>query len=156
MPDHAALITTFYSAFSQKDYETMQLCYHRDARFSDPAFGDLTSTEVKAMWKMLLTSGTDLRIVFNDVHADEQTGKCHWEAWYSFSLSGNKVHNIIDASFEFKDGLIYRHHDHFNFWRWSGMALGLPGYLLGWTSFMQNKVSSKAKARLKRFMESEA
>ena len=72
------------------------------------------------------------------------------------AASFNKVHNIIGATFEFKDGLIYRHHDKFDFWHWSKPALGLPGALLGWTSFLQNKVKKGAMDGLQQFMANHA
>lgn len=142
------LITKFYSAFQQKDFLVMQLCYHREATFSDPVFQDLTSTEVKAMWEMLLMASKDLRIEFSNVHADNQSGSAHWEAWYSFSRTGRQVHNIIDATFVFRDGLIFKHHDHFNFWRWSQQALGRTGTLMGWTAVVKNKVRASARKSL--------
>ena len=150
------LIEKFYSAFQNKDYKSMQACYHAEATFSDAAFTDLSAYEVKAMWQMLLTSGSDLKLEYSNVQANDNKGSCHWEAWYTFSASGRKVHNIIDADFEFKDGKIFRHRDHFNFWRWSRMALGTSGLLLGWTPFLKNKVQSTAKARLQKFMEKQA
>ena len=58
----------------------------------------------------------------------------HWEATYRFSATGRLVHNIIDAEFEFDaHGLILRHRDRFDFWRWARQALGAPGLLLGWS-----------------------
>jgi hypothetical protein len=80
---------------------------------------------------------------------------CRWEAWYTFSRTGRKVHNIIDASFEFKDGKILVHQDTFDFWRWTRQALGMPGILLGWTPFMRNKVRVTARNGLKKFMGEE-
>lgn len=151
---HEALVRKFYDAFARKDFSTMQSCYHPEARFSDPVFNDLSSPQVKAMWQMLLTSSKDLRIEFSAVSADGSKGSCHWEAWYTFSRSGRLVHNIIDASFEFRDGLIYRHQDHFNFYRWSRQALGLSGLLLGWTPIIQNKVRGTANNSLTKFMAS--
>lgn len=146
------LIRKFYSAFQQKDFLTMQLCYHRDATFSDPVFQNLSSKEVKAMWQMLLTSSKDLRIEFNNIKANDTSGSCHWEAWYSFSRTGRQVHNIIDATMEFRDGLIYRHKDVFSFWRWSRQALGLSGTLLGWTPVVSNKVRATARKSLDKFI----
>ena len=61
------------------------------------------------MWEMLITAGKDLKITFSDIRANDTTGTCHWEAWYTFSRTGKKVHNIIDASFEFQDGKIIQH-----------------------------------------------
>lgn len=145
------LIINFYTAFRDLNYQEMQNAYHDDAEFSDPVFGTLSSVEVKAMWKMLLTRSKDLRIAFSNVEATKETGKCHWEAWYTFSKTGRAVHNIIDASFEFKDDLIFRHHDSFSLWRWSRQALGTTGLLLGWTPWVQNKVSAAARKSLAAF-----
>jgi ketosteroid isomerase-like protein len=147
MNSNQDLIRKFYTAFQHKDFLTMQSCYHPDATFSDPVFQNLGSKEVKAMWQMLLTSSKDLRVEFSNVTPNS----CHWEAWYPFSRTGRQVHNIIDASMEFKDGLIYRHKDHFDFWRWSRQALGLSGLVLGWTPIVLNKVRATARKSLDKF-----
>jgi ketosteroid isomerase-like protein len=147
-----SLITHFYEAFKQRDYQTMQQYYHEEARFSDPVFQNLNAQEVRKMWEMLLTSAKDLRIEFRDVQFDGEAGSCHWEAWYTFTATGRKVHNKIDAEFQFKDGKMYRHSDHFDFWRWSRMALGPTGVLLGWSPIVLNKVRKTARGRLERFM----
>lgn len=146
------LIHDFYTAFQNKDFVTMQHSYHPDASFSDPVFQSLTSKEVRAMWEMLLTASKDLKITFSNVKADDAHGSCHWEAWYTFSRTGRKVHNIIDASFDFKDEKILNHRDVFDFWRWSGQALGFSGLLLGWTPIVSNKVRNTARSGLKKFM----
>ncbi len=156
MNDYSAIVTKFYTAFQQKDYETMASLYHPEATFRDAAFDLKSGKEAAAMWKMLISAGKDLRIEFSEVKADEKTGSAHWEAWYTFSKTGRKVHNIIEAEFEFKDGLIYRHRDHFDFWRWSRQALGLAGWLLGWSGFLKSKVSSSAMKGLHTFMEKNA
>ena len=150
--DHSTLITQFYTAFQRKDFDTMATLYHPEATFKDAAFDLKSGKEAGAMWKMLLTAGKDLRIEFKDVKVEGEKGYAHWEAWYTFSKTGRKVHNVIDAQFEFKDGLIYRHQDHFDFWRWSRQSLGPTGWLLGWSSFLKNKVGSTAMKGLHRFM----
>jgi ketosteroid isomerase-like protein len=145
---NAELITRFYEAFGQRDGETMAACYHPDASFSDPVFPSLDGEGAGDMWRMLTEGADDLRIEFSDVRADDDAGSAHWEAWYTFSATGRHVHNVIDARFEFRDGLIARHDDRFDFWRWSRQALGLPGVLLGWTPILRNKVRSTAGNRL--------
>lgn len=152
MHNNEKLIHQFYTAFQHKDYVTMQELYHPKASFSDPVFQNLKSQEVKAMWEMLITAGKDLKVSFRDVEADDRRGACHWEAWYTFSRTGRKVHNIIDASFEFQDGKILKHQDTFNFWRWSRQALGITGLFLGWTSVIQAKISETARKGLEKFM----
>lgn len=101
---------------------------------------------------MLCERGKDLRIEFRDVDADGSSGHAHWEAWYTFSATKRPVHNIIDARFEFRDGKIVRHRDSFDFPAWASQALGPMGMLLGWSSFLKNRVRAKAAAGLGAFM----
>ena len=150
MHPNAALITRFYEAFQKRDAATMAACYHEDVVFSDPAFPDLRGKRAGAMWTMLCGRAKDLSIEFSEVSADDKTGKAHWDARYTFS-TGNRVLNRIDATFEFRDGLIVKHTDHFDFKVWSGQALGLFGKLFGWTTFLQKKVQSEAEKGLVAF-----
>lgn len=144
MSAESQLIERFYRAFQQRDAAGMGACYHAQARFSDPVFADLDAGGVRAMWSMLCARGKDLRVEFSDVRADAMQGHAHWEAWYTFSATGRKVHNVIEAEFQFRDGLILRHTDRFDFHRWAGQALGLAGRLLGGTGFLQRKVRKQA------------
>jgi hypothetical protein len=87
------------------------------------------------------------------VLADAGSGRAHWDAHYRFSATGRLVDNSIDARFEFNPaGQIVRHQDRFDFWRWSRQALGTPGWLLGWTPLLRNKVRRQAGANLQRFL----
>jgi ketosteroid isomerase-like protein len=134
----------FYTAFQERDAAGMAACYAPDVQFSDPVFTDLRGADAGAMWKMLCERGRDLRLEFRDVRADANTGSAHWEAWYTFSATGRKVHNIIDATFEFRNGAIVKHTDRFDLYRWSRQALGPAGVLLGWTPLLRNKVRAMA------------
>jgi hypothetical protein len=149
-----SLIKQFYTSFQNSDYVAMQQAYHPEAQFYDPVFERLDSTEVKAMWQMLLTAAKDLKIEFQDVKADDYSGSCRWDAWYTFSKTGRPVHNTIYASFEFRDGKIYRHQDMFDLWRWSRQALGVTGALLGWSPLVKHQVQRTAKGSLKKFIAS--
>lgn len=152
MHPNAQLIQQFYQAFQQKDGAGMAACYHADVHFSDPVFQDLKGFRAGAMWKMLTERGKDLVVVFSAVEADDNEGKAHWEADYSFSATGRKVHNVIDARFRFKDGKIIDHQDQFDFYAWTRMALGPTGLFLGWTPFLQNKVRGQAMKGLEDFI----
>lgn len=152
MTPNESLLHRFYAAFQKLDYATMQDCYHEEASFSDAVFTQLDAGETRAMWQMLLTRGKDLEVTFHHVSANEKTGSAQWEATYTFSQTGRKVHNIISATFEFKDGLIYRHKDSFSLRRWAGLALGPLGKLLGWAPFFQRKIRNGAAQNLKKFM----
>jgi len=145
------LIEEFYTAFARADAESMVRCYADDIEFEDPAFGPLKGEQAKNMWRMLVNPA--LELTFGDVWSEEDRGGAHWEATYLFSKTGRKVTNHIDAVFTFKDGKITSHKDHFNFWKWSRQALGMPGLLLGWSSFLRNKVRQQALGRLARFQK---
>jgi ketosteroid isomerase-like protein len=150
MNGNAALITNFYQAFSRRDWAAMGACYHSAIHFSDPVF-DLHGEQARLMWQMLCTRGRDLAIEFRDVSGEGERGRAHWDATYTFSGTGRKVVNQIDAAFTFRDGLIVRHEDSFDFHRWARQALGLPGLLLGWTPFLHEKVRAQAAKSLAAF-----
>jgi ketosteroid isomerase-like protein len=149
---NAELIDRFYAAFARRDHETMAACYAPDARFSDPVFQDLRGEEVPAMWRMLCERGRDLELSHSRVQAEGDRGSAHWEADYTFSRTGRRVHNEIDAAFRFRDGLIAEHSDEFDLWRWTRQALGPVGVLLGWAPPLQSKVRGQARQGLDEFM----
>lgn len=151
MHSNEQLIQRFYEAFAQRDADAMAACYHRDVEFSDPVFPDLKGDEACDMWRMLASRAVDLEIRFKVLGADDKKGAAHWDADYLFSKTGRKVNNRIDAEFEFEDGLIRRHRDHFDLWRWSRMALGTPGLLMGWSPAIGNAVRKEAARGLAAF-----
>jgi len=152
MSQNKELINKFYTAFQNKDYKIMQDCYANNATFSDPVFENLNAAEVRAMWQMLITRATDLALEFKNVEADEKTGSAEWMATYTFTSTGKKVVNKIKSNFVFENGKIKVHNDDFDFYIWAKQALGSRGLLLGWTSFLHNKVKQQAKNNLMRFM----
>lgn len=144
MHPNAALIRQFYAAFAAQDAEAMAKCYHNDVVFSDPVFGELRGERARDMWRMLCARAKDLRVEADDVRADDVSGSARWEAWYAFGKADRPVHNVIDARFTFRDGLIATHHDTFSLTRWAGMALGPAGRLLGWAPPFQARVRADA------------
>lgn len=147
------LISTFYEAFKNGDGQTMASMYHEDAQFSDAAFKNLNAKEAGAMWNMLIERAKgDLKIEFHSVEEGDDSATCVWEARYPFSKTGRRVHNIIRSEMKFKDGKIIDHKDHFDFWKWSRMALGTSGLLLGWTPIIKNKVQTMARKGLTDYM----
>ncbi len=150
MHPNARLIETFYRSFAARDAAAMAACYHPEIHFTDEVF-DLHGADAAAMWSMLCERGRDLAIEFGDVEADDRAGGAHWDASYTFSATGRRVHNSIDARFDFRDGRIVRHVDTFDFWKWSRQALGLPGLLLGWSGYLRIRVARTASRELARF-----
>jgi len=146
------LIKHFYTCFQNMDYKGMQACYAENATFNDAVFKNLNAKQVRAMWEMLITSAKDFKIEFSNVSANENAAKAHWDAYYTFSRTGNKVINRIDATFEIENGKIIKHTDDFNFYTWAKQALGTTGLLLGWTSFLKNKIQTTALENLEKFL----
>lgn len=151
-------LTRFYTAFAALDADTMAACYAEDATFTDPAFSLYDRRDISGMWHMLCAATQaknrqDWRLEFSDVQADDSAGRAHWEAHYRFSVSGRLVHNIIEARFTFNpDGLIASHHDSFDFWRWSRQALGMGGWVLGWSGLFRKQVKAQTRAALDNYL----
>ena len=149
-----ATIEQLYAAFARLDSEAMAAYYAPDATFDDEAFSLKGRAQIGAMWTMLCDAvkakGRDVWKLEVSAITDRSA---HWEATYRFSATGRRVLNLIDAEFEFDSaGLITRHRDRFDFWRWSRQALGAPGLLLGWSPFLRAKVRAQAAKNLQRFM----
>ena len=146
-------IHRFYSAFQKLDHATMQSCYHPDAVFSDPVFGLLDAVEVKAMWEMLCRRAKEFSLSYGDIKLlDEEYTTCKWTSKYLFAKTGRRVTNHITAYMRFKDGMIIEHTDAFPFYSWARQALGLVGWVFGWTNFLHKRIQLQARVGLERFM----
>ncbi|WP_411896188.1 nuclear transport factor 2 family protein [Winogradskyella sp. A2] len=148
------IIDDFYTAFNNLDGETMTSFYHDEIVFEDPAFGVLKGESAKVMWQMLCNSqkGKNFRVVHSNIQSMNGSGSAHWEAFYNFSKTGRKVHNKIDASFEFKDGLIIKHTDIFNLHKWARQAMGFKGLLLGGFPFFKTKLNQQTNYLLEKYI----
>jgi len=65
----------------------------------------------------------------------------------------NVIHTTITVSPA--TGLITKQVDSFDFWTWSRQSLGLPGLLLGWTTYLQGTVQTRAVGKLEQFLQKE-
>jgi ketosteroid isomerase-like protein len=145
---------SFYQAFAKRDWRAMGALYADDAIFSDPGFPKLSAAEVRAMWRMLITRGTDLKLEYRVLDETADAAQVRWTAHYTFSQTGRAVVNEITAAMTLRDGRIVRHVDVFDFHRWAAQALGPVGRLLGWAPPFQRKVQQQAGKALSRFMQS--
>ncbi len=128
-------------------------CYHKDIVFKDAVFGKLEGDRAFKMWEMLLSQKKqDTIINFSNIETTAESGKANWVAEYLYGDKKRKVVNKVSADFKFKDGKIIQHFETFDLWSWTKQAMGLPGYLLGWTSFMRNKIQQTTNNRLDIFI----
>ena len=152
MNTNEEVITRFYTSFKNKDIKGMQDCYADNTVFNDVIFSNLNALQVRSMWEMLIKSGKDMRVEFGNVQAGDGAATVYWEAYYTFSATGNKVVNKVKASFILENGKIISHTDNFDFYQWAKQALGITGLLLGWTPFLKNKIRKKAAGNLRLYM----
>ncbi|MBL8342313.1 MAG: nuclear transport factor 2 family protein [Rubrivivax sp.] len=151
-------IQRLYQAFERCDGEAMQALYAPQATFDDPVFSLHGAHEIGGMWRMLTRSARkrsrdEWSLKASEFHVDGQRGNAHWEATYLYGTADRRVHNVVDAAFEFNDdGLILSHVDHFDFAAWARQALGLPGQLLGWSPWLQRYARRQAADKLARFL----
>ncbi|MCA3219116.1 MAG: nuclear transport factor 2 family protein [Burkholderiales bacterium] len=147
------LAERFYDALSVADHHTMGLMYAPTATFSDPVFPMLSGPEAALMWEMLLTRSRDFSVSYN-VREDDSRAEIVWVARHRFGRNSRPVENRVRTEMTFQAGRIVRQVDRFGFWAWSRQALGLPGWLLGWTPLLQHKVQADAQQQLILFAES--
>ena len=147
----ANLIEQFYKAFQDLDAEKMAELYHLEVEFEDPAFGRLKGNRAKNMWRMLCANSSDLEISYSNIKIESGKGSANWEAKYIFSKTKRRIHNRINAEFDFKEGKIIKHRDNFNLHKWASQAFGLKGFLLGWTQIFKSKLNSETNKLLELF-----
>ena len=94
----------------------------------------------------------NFKVVVSNIEAHNTLGSADWEAFYTFSKTGRKVHNKVEAQFQFKDGLIIKHSDNFNLQHWAKQALGFKGFLLGGTSYFSSKLKAQTNKMLNNYL----
>ena len=142
-------LSRYFECFRKGDYHGMQACLHPDVTFSDIGF-DLRGREVAAMWHMIVSHG--IRVTVGDVSVTGETGTAHWECDYEFrqdeGADPRPVHNVIDSTFRFEDGLIREQHDDCDFWRWFEQAVGPIGKGAHLVDVLEDKVEQLLKRDL--------
>ena len=103
------------------------------------------------MWRMLCERATDLRVECGSVRLEGDMARVEWQAWYTYSATGRRVHNRVAASLRLEQGLIRQHDDVFDLYRWARQALGIKGLVLGWTPPVQRAIHRQAIRSLDAF-----
>ena len=67
------------------------------------------------------------------------------ERYRGFGYIGGRLHMV---AFTFRDGLIVRHVDSFDLWRWLRQAQGAKGALFGWLPLVQRAARAAAATAL--------
>ncbi|MBL8113653.1 MAG: nuclear transport factor 2 family protein [Acidobacteria bacterium] len=140
------VVTRFYDALTRRDGETMAACYAENATFDDPAFS-LRGADCGKMWIGLMRRAKDFSAQYTIAKAGSGTATVEWTARYLFG-GKNPVTNVILSELVLENGRIVKQVDTFDFPRWAGQALGLPGKLFARFAWFQAKVRKKAAAGL--------
>lgn len=153
---HVALIGAFFDALGRGDLATVEQCYHPEVSFGDPIFQEIEGRDrVMRMWRVQHRMRTELHLAYRDLWADDHSGTARWSVDYVVAGTGRRVTDRIESLFRFDDGLIVRHHDDFDFRRWSKMALGKPhGLLFGWTPSWRQSIRDRAARQLEELQPS--
>ncbi|TSE03626.1 nuclear transport factor 2 family protein [Aquimarina algiphila] len=145
------LIKTFYTSLNDHNVDLMMSCYHDEIIFEDPIFGKLQPDKAKKVWYWLCENGKDLTAKFSDIQIEDQKGSAYWEARYTFGDRKRPVLNRVNSYFEFKDGKIIKHVDHFSLKQWASQAMGWKGKVLGGTSYFRKKIQHRSNRLLDKF-----
>ena len=148
------LLDNFYDSFASGDAQGMIDCYAPQIVFEDPAFGQLHGKRAEYMWHMLLSNKKrQTQITYRILNHTLENAQVAWTATYLYGPKHRKVVNHVLASFDLKDGLIIHHRDSFSLWNWSRQALGITGFLMGWSHIMERKIQNKTKLLLDDFIK---
>lgn len=152
--ENKEIIKKFYTSFSNGDVKGMLACYDKEIVFQDAVFGKLKGERAFKMWEMLLSKKKEDTIInFNNIEVTNESGNANWIAKYYYGDKRRKVVNKVTANFKFKDGKIIEHLDTFDLWKWTKQAMGIIGYLIGWTSFMKKKIQLTTNKNLDEFIK---
>lgn len=132
----------FYDAFARRDSGTMAAMYAAGATFEDPVFR-LKGNDIGRMWVGLLGRARDFSVAYTIRQATAGSGTVEWTARYLFAHR-RPVVNAVVSEIVFDGHKIAQQLDRFDFPRWAGQALGLPGKLFGRFQWFQRAVARKA------------
>ena len=136
MHPHEQLLTKLFQSLNEHKPELMAECYHKQATFRDIAFDLSGRQEIQAMWEMICSTNekgpADIVATVQKLEANDKTGRAVVVDDYTFRKTGNKVHNGIESTFEFCDGLIFHQRDTCDPVIWANQAFGkFMGFFLG-------------------------
>jgi hypothetical protein len=154
MHNNVILLQRLFSGLNEHDHRSMAACYDLEATFTDIAFNLHGKEQIHAMWHMICQPDdhtSDIRAMFQVIHADDLRGWVNLIDEYNFSPTGRPVINVIDSHFTFKGGLIVKQHDFCDPRAWAAMALGgVSGFLAAQCHFLR---SLKARQMLHKFVD---
>ena len=133
------LITDFFEAFKNKDFEKMNKCYFEEVQYFDPMFHFLNGKYVMLMWKHRYQHAENFSLNW---HSIEHLGSGYYTVKYEISyeyVNKKSIHLSVKSHIRIQNFLISEHSDAFSMHQFLKCANGFIGELLGWNRFYQNK-----------------
>jgi len=149
----ADVLNTFLRALAQRDVEAMIRCYTTTATYHSPIFPQVEGDTLTATWQWFCAKAPDLTMVVDEQAFEANTARVQWTATYTFPKTGRPVVQVTDSIFVFEGPQLCRHEDRFDLHRWSHMALGPLGRVLGGRRWLQRSLQRAAAERVARFQE---
>lgn len=147
----------FYKSLNEGNVDAMLSCYHPEIVFEDPIFGELHGERAMHMWRMLLKRpNSKLRIKVENVHQIRGMVMCLWTAKYEYGKNKRKVYNVVESQFMFKGSKVFEHRDSFHTYMWIKQALGMMGFLFGWSNWYQDLIKKQANRHLDSYIKKQA
>ncbi len=133
------LITDFFEAFKNKDFEKMNKCYFEEVQYFDPMFHFLNGKYVMLMLKHRYQHAKNFSL---NCHIIEHLGSGYYTVKYEISyeyVNKKSIHLSVKSHIRIQNFLISEHSDAFSMHQFCRCAYGFIGDLLGWNRFYQNK-----------------
>lgn len=143
MHPNELLLTKFFEYLNAHNLERIASCYHEEATFHDIAFNLKGKKQIYAMWDMICSVNkdnipSDIKVHIERLSANDATGSAVVLESYTYRDNNKKVHNKINSTFEFRDGLIYKQNDDCDPVSWANQAFGgIRGFIAGHIEFVR-------------------
>ncbi|MCX6293147.1 MAG: hypothetical protein NT127_02465 [Sphingobacteriales bacterium] len=133
------LITDFFEAFKNKDFEKMSKCYFQEVQYFDPMFHFLNGNYVMLMWKHRYEHVENFSLNW---HSIEDLGSGYYTVKYEISyayINKKRIQLSVKSHIRIQNFLISEHSDAFSMHQFLKCTDGFIGELFGWNRFYQNK-----------------
>jgi len=137
-------VKEFYEALSRNDYEALIRLYHPDATYTDELFS-FKGKEIHALWYAATRPAMKLEVECLAIEEVNDRVQTKWKMGYTLDVINSRIELEEIGIFVFEGEKIMEHSDEYNFREWCTQAFGIIGTLLGWSSWLRNRVRKQAR-----------
>lgn len=144
MSIHVNIVKEFYEALSTGDFHAIQSFYSPEATYQDEIV-TLKGNEVFSHWFMMCREDFKTKAELIEIKENQNIVTTKWTIDYLLVPTGRRIFLEEEGYFYFNDGVIAAHRDKFDIYSFTKQGFGMLGYLIGWTSWAQNRLRKQAK-----------